>query len=54
MRRLTEEEDIGGSTFRAERDEEFDKVWRAGERACPDCLRETLKRSGLINDDATA
>ncbi|WP_155640973.1 hypothetical protein [Burkholderia pseudomultivorans] len=48
---LGDRTEIDGSTFRVERDEDFDQVWRAGERVCPDCLGETLKRSGLIDDE---
>lgn len=43
--------DIVESTFRIDDRATFVRLWDAGERVCPLCLREVLKRSGLRNDD---
>ncbi|WP_165765608.1 hypothetical protein [Burkholderia puraquae] len=45
---------VDGSTFRLDDEETFDKLWNAGERVCRSCLRETLRRSGLGDDDIPA
>ncbi|TCW81178.1 hypothetical protein C5O80_23755 [Burkholderia sp. SRS-46] len=39
--------EIAESTFRLESREAFVKLWNAGERVCPICLREVLQRSGV-------
>ncbi|OXJ28780.1 hypothetical protein CFB46_04200 [Burkholderia sp. HI2761] len=43
--------DIVESTFRIDDRATFVRLWDAGERVCPVCLREVLKRSGLDRDD---
>lgn len=43
--------DIVGSTFRIDSEAAFVKLWDAGERVCPVCLREVLRRSGVMDAD---
>ncbi|WP_155122556.1 hypothetical protein [Burkholderia ubonensis] len=45
---------IAESTFRLESRAAFVKLWNAGERVCPVCLRDVLRRSGVVDADAQA
>ncbi|KVL96209.1 hypothetical protein WT02_15870 [Burkholderia stagnalis] len=45
---------IADSTFRLESRSDFVKLWNAGERVCPICLREVLRRSGVVSADTPA
>ncbi|WP_175857757.1 hypothetical protein [Burkholderia anthina] len=46
--------DVVDPTFRIEERATFVTLWDAGERVCPVCLRDVLKRSGVTNDDIPA
>ncbi|KVZ62569.1 hypothetical protein [Burkholderia ubonensis] len=45
---------IAESTFRLESRAAFVKLWNAGERVCPVCLRNVLRRSGVVGADTPA
>ncbi|KVR35978.1 hypothetical protein WK13_16730 [Burkholderia ubonensis] len=43
--------EIVEATFRLESRAAFVKLWNAGERVCPVCLRDVLRRSGVVGAD---
>ncbi|AXF19090.1 hypothetical protein CUJ89_00155 [Burkholderia pyrrocinia] len=45
---------IEGSVLRVDDEAAFQRLWNAGELVCRTCLRDVLKRSGLIDDDMHA
>ncbi len=46
--------DVVDPTFRIDERATFVTLWDAGERVCPVCLRDVLKRSGVTNGDVPA
>ncbi|MBY4870704.1 hypothetical protein DIE14_35050 [Burkholderia sp. Bp9017] len=46
--------DLVEPTFRIDDRATFVKLWDAGERVCPVCLLDVLKRSGVTNDNVPA
>ncbi|WP_162826213.1 hypothetical protein [Burkholderia sp. IDO3] len=46
--------DLVELTFQIDERATFVKLWDAGERVCPVCLRDVLKRSGVMNNDVPA
>ncbi|WP_157645663.1 hypothetical protein [Burkholderia ubonensis] len=43
--------EIVEATFRLESRAAFVKLWNAGERVCPVCLRDVLRRGGVVGAD---